>query len=99
MSYEGITDPHYAYATHNLDDAWEYAMESAQDERRPRVYQVHPIGGHQHVEDDPEYDEEGHNRGIREEDKRSRKGFHVLQEMKAPAYVRKWYDDETWGKD
>lgn len=97
------TDSRYAYATPNLDDAWDYATDAAAHARdrghphtRPRVYAVHPIGGHKHVEVDPEYDEHGGWRGNNPDDKRSKKGFRVVKEMEAPDHVRKDHPDEDW---
>lgn len=101
------TDSHYAYATPNLDDAWNYAMDAAttakergHSQTRPRVYATSPIGGHRHVEVDPNVDPEtGHPRYTNPDDKRSKKGFKVVKEMKAPPHVRKSYTDEDWGRD
>lgn len=97
------TDSRYAYATPNLSDAWDYATDAAAHAKdtghphtRPRVYAVTPIGGHRHVEVDPEYDEHGGWRGNNPDDKRSKKGFKVVKEMKAPPHVRKEHPDEDW---
>lgn len=45
---------------------------------------MRPIGGHQHVEDDPHYDAQGYNRGNHEGDVRSKKGWEVVREMAWP---------------
>lgn len=107
MSYgPDISDPSYAYATTDHNDAWEYAME-AHGQRpdrdpakpgRPRVYEVHPIGGHEHVEPDPDYEPSGEWRGVRDHDMRSPVGFHVGREMEAPEHVKRWYrrEGDNW---
>lgn len=108
--HEGMydeTDRDYAYATPNLSDAWDYAVEAANHAKenghpdtKPRVYATKPIGGHKHVEVDPDYHPEtGHWRGTNPDDKRSKKGFLVVKEMKASPRVRKDYPDEDWDRD
>lgn len=103
LGKEGLypeTDPNYAYATTNLEDAWDHAGNAASEGTRPRVYQVRPIGGHKHVEKDPNYYPDGSYRGgVMSGDHRSPNGFEVVREMKAPKSVRQWYSDEDWGKD
>jgi hypothetical protein len=99
------TSPNHAYATTSVEDAWEYAMEAHgqhddRDEKapgRPRVYEVHPIGGHHHVEDDPDH-EGGVWRGVRSGDKRSPVGFEVGREIEPPQHVKDWYhrDGDNW---
>jgi GNAT superfamily N-acetyltransferase len=88
----GETDRNYAYATPKLEDAWDYAQkawDNSMGGRRPRVYQVRPIGGHQHVEEDPQYSEGAHPhlRGNNENDMRSKKGFEVVREMAWPKHM------------
>lgn len=105
-SYGDLSSTNHAYATTSLEDAWEYAMEShgAHDDRdehspgRPRVYEVHPIGGHHHVEDDPPYDEQGRHREPRQEDKRSALGFEVGRELDPPEHLKQWFhiDGDNW---
>jgi hypothetical protein len=92
------TDPRYAYATTSLEDAWHHAGNVSTPQARPRVYQVRPIGGHQHVEKDPDHYEDGSYRdGVMEGDHRSAKGFQVVREMKAPHHIRKAYPEyESW---
>lgn len=105
--YDGITSIHHAYATPNLDDAWEYAMEAHDPEHpkpgKPRVYAVHGIGGDHHIERDPEYDDEGHDRGVRGGDVRSPVGFRVLHEMPTPDSVKQHFHtdhpDHWYSKD
>lgn len=98
ISYPDVTSVHHAYATPNLDDAWEYATEAHDWDHpkpgRPRVYAVHGIGGDHHIEDDPTHDEEGHDRGIRYDDKRSPVGFKVLHEMPVPDRIKKGFHTE-----
>lgn len=94
------TSPEHAYATTDLGTAWTYAQK-ASDVRggmRPRVYQVRPIGGHQHVEDDPHFDAAGTNRGNYAGDKRSKRGFEVVRELQMPRDVGhpdNWDDDNN----
>lgn len=93
-----VTDRDYAYASEDPKDAWNYA-EKAYDvagggDRHPRVYQVRPIGGHQHVEKDPEWDHVRNvSRGNNESDRRSKKGWEVVREMKMPKHMGK---PEDW---
>lgn len=94
------TDPNYAYATTNLEDAWFHAGNAASEGQRPRVYQVRPIGGHKNVERDPDYHDDGSYRaGVMSGDHRSPHGFEVVREMKAPRDVRKWSPEVNWDED
>lgn len=95
-----LSDPNYAYATTNLQDAWEYASEAhgQHSDRdpvspgRPRVYAVHPIGSDHHVESDPKLDAQGRQRYPRSGDARSPVGFVVSHEMEPPPDVAELYD-------
>lgn len=97
--FQHVTDKDYAYASEDPKDAWTYA-EKAYDtvgngpkgDRHPRVYQVRPIGGHQHVEEDPAYNEHG-SRNVNLSDRRSKKGWEVVREMKMPKHMGK---PEDW---
>jgi hypothetical protein len=93
----GISSRDHAYATTSESDAWEYAKKAwhAAPSGRPRVYRVHPIGGREDVEPDPEVDEFGHSRGVNQSDHRSTQGFHVLHEMPMP---RDYGDPEDWDR-
>lgn len=100
--FPGETDKDYAYATPKLGDAWDYAQKAWDHTgggRRPRVYQVRPIGGHQHVEKDPQYTG-GSNpmlRGNNASDVRSKKGFEVVKEMAWPKHMGDQKDyEESW---
>lgn len=77
----GIADPHYAYATPSLSDAWDYAEKRAQNGRggKPTVYRVTPKNPGD-VEKDPSWAGD-YSRGNNEHDKRSRTGFHLLDEV------------------
>jgi hypothetical protein len=91
------TDPNYAYATTSLEDAWFHAGNATYDGGRPRVYQVRPIGGHKHVEKDPdEYPDGTYRSGVMDGDHRSAKGFEVVREMKAPKHLRPYYPGHDW---
>jgi GNAT superfamily N-acetyltransferase len=101
--FHSVTDKDYAYASEDPKDAWNYA-EKAYDtlgngpkgDRHPRVYQVRPVGGHEHVEKDPEWDHvRGISRGNNESDRRSKKGWEVVREMKMPKHMGK---PEDWHK-
>jgi hypothetical protein len=88
----GETDPHYAYATHKLADAWDYAADAHAhadyhgkgDGRRPRVYEVRPMhGDRSHVEVDPNYDPvHNYRRDVNPGDRRSKVGWEVVREVK-----------------
>lgn len=70
--------PGYAYAT-GLESAKGYAERAADMHGgHPRVYEVHPLGP---VEDDPKFDAAGYNRGSNLDDKRSRHGFAVVDQV------------------
>jgi rifampin ADP-ribosylating transferase len=99
--FRNETDKDFAYATPNLGHAWEYAQKASDfTGGRPRVYQVRPIRGHQDVEPDPTWDHvRNRSRGNNDTDLRSRHGFEVLREMKAPRHVRDGYTDSEWGED
>lgn len=96
------TDKSYAYATPNLKDAWDYAQKAWDHTgggKTPRVYQVRPIGGHQHVEKDPQYTEgtQPMLRGNNADDVRSKKGFEVVKEMAWPKHMGDLKDyEESW---
>jgi GNAT superfamily N-acetyltransferase len=92
------TSRDHAYATTNHDDAWSYAEKawSADDHgRRPRVYEVKPIGGHRHVEVDPRTNPDGTFRSNYANDYRSRKGWRVVREMPMPEHMG---DPEDWDR-
>lgn len=99
--FKNETDKDFAYATPDLGHAWDYAQKASDyTGGRPRVYQVRPIRGHQDVESDPTWDHvHNRSRGNNETDMRSRHGFEVLREMKAPRHVRDSYTDDEWGED
>lgn len=100
--FHSDTSPDHAYASTKLGDAWDYAQKAYDHKMngRPRVYQVRPMGGHQNVEKDPEWNEAtGRHRGNNESDFRSKHGFEVVREMKPPKHVRDSYTDEEWGED
>lgn len=76
----GIADPSYAYATPNLKDAWHYAEKRSENVGgKPRVYRVTPHNP-EDVEKDPRFQND-YNRGNNEDDKRSKSGFQVLDEV------------------
>lgn len=93
----GLSSPDHAYATTSESDAWDYAEKAwnAAPSGRPRVYKVHPIGGHEDVEPDPQEDEHGNNRYVNQNDHRSTQGFHVLHEMPFPHHFG---DPEDWDR-
>lgn len=95
VTFPHVTSREHAYATTDQHDAWEYAQKAwaASGKGRPRVYQVRPIGGHQHVEKDPSHDQYGNSRGNNENDVRSKKGFEVVREVKWPKHMG---DPEEW---
>lgn len=99
--FKNETDKDFAYATPDLGHAWDYAQKASDfTGGRPRVYQVRPLRGHQDVEPDPTWDPvRNRSRGNNETDMRSRHGFEVLREMKAPRHVRESYTDNEWGED
>jgi rifampin ADP-ribosylating transferase len=100
--FHSDTSPEHAYASTDLKDAWDYAQKAYDHKMngRPRVYQVRPMGGHQSVEKDPEWnDATGRHRGNNESDFRSKHGFEVVREMKPPKHVRDSYTDNEWGED
>lgn len=99
--FKNETDKDFAYATPDLGHAWDYAQKASDfTGSRPRVYQVRPLRGHQDVEPDPTWDPvRNRSRGNNETDMRSRHGFEVLREMKAPRNVRDSYTDSEWGED
>ncbi|HEV7237395.1 MAG TPA: GNAT family N-acetyltransferase, partial [Ktedonobacteraceae bacterium] len=88
------TDHSYAYATPNLDDAWEYAEKAwhATSEGIPRVYQVSSINGDE--EPDPQQRADQSFRGNNENDLRSSTGFDVHHEMPMPEHMG---TPEEWG--
>lgn len=77
----GVADPNYAYATPSLKDAWSYAHKRVENGRggKPTVYRVTPHDP-EDVEEDPSY-EGDYSRGTMAHDKRSKKGFEVLDEV------------------
>jgi hypothetical protein len=93
VSFPHVTDPHHAYATTNLDSAWDYAEKAWHNggQGRPRVYRVEPLG---EVEADPEIDEKGVRRGNKVDDVRSKHGFRVVDRMPPPPHIA-----ETTGED
>lgn len=96
VAFPHDTSREHAYATTNHDDAWDYAEKTwnADDHgRRPRVYEVKPIGGMKHVEEDPRFDSRGNARGNYQNDYRSKKGWHVVREVKMPEHMG---DPEDW---
>lgn len=98
VAFASDTDKNYAYATTSHDDAWNYAQKvwGGDDHgRRPRVYEVKPIGGHKHVEVDPQFDEHGRSRGNNESDFRSKRGWKVVREVPMPEHMG---DPEDWDR-
>lgn len=98
VTFPSDTDRNYAYATHNHDDAWNYAEKAwgADDHgRRPRVYEVKPIGGMKHVERDPQHDAQGQSRSNFSGDHRSKKGWKVVREVPMPERMG---DPEDWDR-
>lgn len=98
VSFASDTDKDYAYASTSHDDAWNYAQKVwAGDDhgRRPRVYEVKPIGGHKHVEVDPQFDDHGRSRGNYAQDFRSKRGWKVVREMPMPDHMG---DPEEWDR-
>lgn len=96
------TDSSYAYASESLDHAWGYAEKAFDNASRPgghpRVYQVRPIGGHQHVEEDPTWDHaRGKSRNNNSTDRRSKRGWEVVREMKMPGHMGKPEDWQPGG--
>jgi hypothetical protein len=92
VTFPHDTDRDHAYATSDVEDAWEYAQKAhaANSTGRPRVYQVEPLG---HVERDPRTDAQGRMRGNYESDHRSRDGWKVVRELPMPKHMgdpRKW---------
>lgn len=86
VTFASDTDRGHAYATSNVDDAWEYAHKawSAHPSGRPRVYAVQPAG---HYEKDPETDAQGRMRGNNSSDYRSRDGWKVTRELRMPSHM------------
>lgn len=84
----GETDPAYAYATPELDDAWHYAELAWHGSSHgvPRVYRVAALGP---VEADPAHDGFGRSRGNHTADLRCRHGFAVMEEIEVD-------DPEEW---
>lgn len=80
-----VTDRGHAYATPDVDDAWDYAQKAFHSGNghpgRPRVYEVQPMG---HYEKDPDTDERGQLRGNWSKDYRSRDGWKVTRELPFP---------------
>lgn len=97
ITFPSDTDTSYAYASTKPDDAWDYAKKSWENDdevnRRPRVYEVRPVGGNRHVEEDPQYDENGKHRFNLSNDFRSKKGWKVVREVPMPEYMG---DPEDW---
>lgn len=108
----GVADPSYAYATPSLKDAWSYAHKRVENGRggRPTVYRVTPHEP-EDVEEDPSWtgdSQTGHSRGTMTHDKRSKKGFEVLDEVPMSQHQEhEWsqspYNDEAsdddWDED
>lgn len=86
-NYVQISDPRYAYATTNRQDAEHYAEVAyhASDTGSPRVYQVEPLGRHSK---DPLVDRQGNSRGNFDSDRRSKDGWEVVGEMELPEHLR-----------
>lgn len=97
MTFPSDTDKNYAYATTNPDDAWDYADKAwnSTDSGRPRVYEVKPIGGMRHVEEDPRARSDGSPRFNNANDYRSRKGWQVVRELPMPEHRG---DPEEWDR-
>lgn len=98
VAFASDTDKNYAYATTSHDDAWNYAQKvwGGDDHgRRPRVYEVKPIGGHKHVEVDPQFDKHGRSRGNNSSDFRSKRGWKVVREVPMPEHMG---DPEDWDR-
>lgn len=103
VHYPGLSDKNYAYATTNLEDAWTHAQNAHvipddapkkhwENPGRPRVYEVHAIGGDHHVEKDPDLDPVTNDyRDTEPDDYRSPKGFKVVRELEPPDEVRSNY--------
>lgn len=102
----GVADPHYAYATPSLNDAWSYAHKRVENGRggKPTVYRVTPHDPDD-VEKDPGFAGD-YNRGNYEHDKRSKSGFAVLDEVPmSQKQEHDWRhsafndeDDDDWGE-
>ena len=96
--FPGDTSTEHAYATTKHDDAWNYAEKAWSGDphqRRPRVYEVKPIGGLKHVEEDPRFTETGRSRSNNANDYRSKKGWHVVREVPMPEHMG---DPEDWDR-
>lgn len=96
-TFFSATDPDYAYATQNPDDAWSYAEKAwnvGEKPHRPRVYEVAPHNPDD-VEVDPPFDEHGNNRSTNEGDRRSKSGFRVIRQLPFP---KDWGDPEDWDR-
>jgi hypothetical protein len=96
--FPGDTSLEHAYATTKHDDAWDYAEKAWSGDphqRRPRVYEVKPIGGLKHVEEDPRFTESGRTRSNNANDYRSKKGWHVVREVPMPEHMG---DPEDWDR-
>jgi hypothetical protein len=96
--FPGVTDTSYSYASTKPEDAWDYAEKAwnADNEgRRPRVYEVRPMGGMKHVEEDPQHDEQGKHRFNNQNDFRSKKGWKVVREVPMPEHMG---DPEEWDR-
>lgn len=90
--YQHQTDPDYAYATTNKNDAWHWAeMAHHNTGGHPRVFKVRRRGP---VEPDVPYDRSGNSRSISDTDVRSRHGFDVIGEEPMPRHMRHMYGDE-----
>ena len=79
------THPDYAYAT-SQDKAWDYAEKAwhSSGTGTPRVFQVEPLGEH---EPDPRYNERGELRDNWDDDRRSKAGWRVLNEVQMPEHM------------
>jgi hypothetical protein len=82
----GTSDPRFAYATGDISAAREYAdyaLDNVLDnqgdgEYARRIYRVTPIGRHSK---DPEFSTEGEHRGNSPDDRRSKHGWKVEEEL------------------
>ena len=82
-TFRSDTDPRFAYATTDHDNAWDYAEKAfhASDRGTPRVYRVSPVGRHSK---DPEVGRDGSRRGNHPTDRRSKSGWKVIEEVPMP---------------
>lgn len=96
--FPDVTDKDYAYASTKPEDAWDYAEKAWNNDdegRRPRVYEVRPMGGMKHVEEDPQHDAQGNHRFNNLNDFRSKKGWKVVREVAMPESMG---DPEEWDR-